>query len=125
MHALKQGLCLLVTFKEVEETLDVKIMLDITEQPREWGGGGMEGHTFQKMYDSILETPKTKTPATMSSVEDRSVRIQPSLAEDGEGIVQNIWIKIFKVVKQFQKSLMFSQIYSTKTTCPLIWEGEM
>ena len=48
-------------------------------------GGGRE---LSKIYDSLLETPRTsRTPSTASSEVDQLVRIQLPSAEDGEGFL--------------------------------------
>ena len=51
-----------------------------------------EGRELSKIYDSLLETPRSRTPPTASSrsVVDQSVRIQLPSAEDGEGFLRNI-----------------------------------
>ena len=56
-------------------------------------GGGRE---LSKIYDSLLETPRSRTSPTE---EDQSVAIQLPSAEDGDGYHRNIQIKNVSVVE--------------------------
>ena len=56
---------------------------------------------LSKLYDSVLETPRTRMLPMLSSEVDQSVTIWLTSAEDGEGFLQNIQFKHVSVVEQF------------------------
>ena len=93
------------------------------------------GHELSMIYDSFLETPRTKTPRIGSSRSDsvcqNSVitrwgwrRVFPSSvgddwiltspAEDGEGLLWNIWFKSMGVVDNFKDTFDISIVLYNK-----------
>ena len=56
---------------------------------------------LSKLYDSVLETPRTRMLPMLSSEVDQSVTIRLTSAEDGEGFLRNIRFKNVSVVAQF------------------------